>query len=254
MGTSSRVAVGLALCAVLLSACGEEASSAVDPFGDGTWLLVAGDVDGAPLILYDTHPVTLRADGDTVGGTSACNQYGGILRLDGAGVSIDEISMTEMACLDDGVMELEAVYLGALGRVDDAALEGEQLILAADGVRLRFDPVEPESDAALMGPTWELDTVVDGETASTPAAGAWIRFESDGTVTGHNGCNGFGGAYDPMDGFSDLVQTLIGCIDPIAHQESLFMGVLGSQPTLSIEGSRLTITAADGRALVFRIT
>lgn len=223
-----------------------------NPFGEGTWRLVVGEVDGTPLALVATHPVTLRVDGDTVGGTSACNSYGGTLRLDGNRASIDEIYMTEMACIEDGVMELEAAYLEALGLIDTAAVDGVHLVLSGEGVTLRFEVVEPEPDALLIGTTWLLETLVDGETASTPAADASIRFEEDGTVTGHNGCNGFGGTYDPDDGFSDLFQTLIGCMDAVADQETHFMGVLGSQPTLAIEGSQLTITAPDGRALVFR--
>jgi heat shock protein HslJ len=252
---SRRAVVGLLLGTVLLTSCGEEALPLGNPFGHGTWQLVAGEADGAPLALIPTHPVTLRVDDDTVGGTSACNHYGGTLRLEDNRVSIDEIYMTEMACIGVGIMELEATYLEALGRIDTAAVESGLLVLSGEGVTLRFEAVEPEPDASLIGPTWALETIVDGETASTPATDAWIRFDDDRTVSGHNGCNGFGGSYDPDDGFSDLFQTLIGCMDQgIADQELLFMGVLGSGPTLTIEGTQLTITAPDGRALVFGVS
>jgi heat shock protein HslJ len=237
---------------VLFAACGEETQPIVDLFGDRTWRLVDGVADDVPLRLVATHPVTLRVDGDTVGGISACNHYGGRLHIDGHRVRIDQIFMTEMACMEDGVMELEAAYLRGLAGVDTASLDGDHLVLAGESVTLRFAAVEPEADADLYGTDWVLVTLIDAGAASTSAADARIRFETGGTVTGHTGCNGFGGRYDPETGFSELVQTLIGCPGAVGDQEAHLMEVLEGATDVSVEGTRLTIEAPDGRTLIFR--
>jgi heat shock protein HslJ len=247
-----RVAVGSLLVGAILASCGEDRLPMANPFGKGTWRLAEAVVDGAALGLVATHPVTLRSDGDSVGGISACNHYGGRLRLSGGSVTIDEIFMTEMACLDEGVMEMESAYLDALGRVDAVSLEDDHLVLAGDGVTLRFVEMPPEPDSNLTGTTWILETLVVGESASTPAARAELRIGADGVVTGHTGCNALGARYDVDAGFSDVHRTAIGCEEPIMVQEDLIVAVLGSDPTLAIGGSLLTIELPDGRALVYR--
>lgn len=240
------------LTAMLIVSCGGEDSPVAEPFGDDTWRLVAGTMDGAPLRLVDGYPVTLAADEESVGGRSACNHYGGTAARNGARISFDSLHMTAMFCPDDGVMDLETAYLAALGRVDTATLEGDHLLLTADGVTLRFQRVTPEPDAELFDTLWSLDTLIVGGAASTPVADAELRIEADGTVTGHTGCNEFGGRYDEGSGFSSIVMTRIGCEDSIMVQEILISEVLGSGPTLTIVGSVLTITGRDGRALQYR--
>jgi heat shock protein HslJ len=240
------------LTTMFLTACGTEDSPIGEQFSDDTWRLVAGTIDGAPLRLVAGYPVTLAVDGESVGGRSACNHYGGTAARNGARISFDDLHLTAMFCPDDGVMDLETAYLSALGRVDTAARDGDHLLLTADGVTLRFQRVPPEPDAALFGTLWSLDTLIVGEAASTPAADAELRIEADGTVTGHTGCNELGGRYDEGSGFSNIVMTRIGCEDSIMVQEILIAEVLGSAPTLTIVGSVLTITGPDGRALQYR--
>jgi heat shock protein HslJ len=107
------------LAAVLLlasfaAACGEDQPPGADPFGTGTWRLVSATVDGAALVLVDGSPVTLRVDNGQLGGTSACNSYGGpVTILDGVVAIGPDLVMTEMYCMDESVMTLEAAYLAA---------------------------------------------------------------------------------------------------------------------------------------------
>jgi heat shock protein HslJ len=241
------------LLASFAAVCGEDQLPGADPFGTDTWRLVAATVDGAALVLADGSPVTLRVDNGQLGGTSACNSYGGpVTILDGVVTIGPDLVMTEMYCMDETVMTLEAAYLVALPRVDTVAVVGEELLLTGDGVELRFEVVPPEPDAALIGANWALDTITEGEVASTPAAPATLVFAADGSVSGSTGCNSLFGSYAPATGFSALGTTKMACEPPIMEQEALVLEILGPEATLTIEGSLLTIADLEGRTLVYR--
>jgi len=246
----------LALAALsLLAACGAEHTqgSQEDPFGATTWQLRAATVDGTSIPLVDGSPVTLFVDNAQVGGTAACNGYGGpIVVADGVVTIGPSLSQTEMACLADGVMDLEAAYLAALPRVTSAARDGEALVLGGDGVALRFSPQPEPATAPLIGTNWALETIVEGDTASTPAAPATLVLAADGSITGSTGCNQLFGTYDPDTGFGTLGSTKMACKDAVMAQETVVLQILGGAPTLTIDGPILTIADLDGRALVYR--
>lgn len=254
MRTPLTLALAL-LLALSVAACGEE-----QPAGSGsdlteiTWQLTAGTVDGAALSPIATAPVTLRfASDETANGTAACNSYGGPATLGNGTVAFpDGFAVTEMACMDDGVMALEAAYLGALRRVTGFLATDTSLTLTGPGVELRFAALEPEADAALIGTEWALDTIIQGESASTPAGPARIVFGADGSVGGHAGCNNWFGSYDPTTGFSELGSTMMACEEPLMDQESFFLAVLADHATVTVSGQSLTITDLSGNALVFR--
>lgn len=238
--------------ALFVAACGEEQPPGADPFGSTVWQLVSGTADGTALVLVDGHLVTLVVENGAVGGTSACNSYGGDITIENGVVTIGPTFMTEMYCVEDGVMDLEAAYHVALNRINKVALDGDELVLTGTGVELRFVAQPEVPDAALVGTNWTLESIIDGETASTPAAAATIVFAADGTVSGSTGCNSFFGDYSTTAGFGALGMTRMACEEPIMAQESLVAEILGPNATLTIEGSQLTIADLEGRALVFR--
>ena len=55
-----------------------------------------------------------------------------------------------------------------------AAVDGDDLVLTGDGVRLRFTPVAPVPDSPLEGTRWVLETLVEGETAVLDARRAAV--------------------------------------------------------------------------------
>jgi heat shock protein HslJ len=238
--------------AMTIAACGEEQPPGADPFGDTTWQLTSGTVDGTAIVLIDGYPITFQVDNGQVGGRSACNSYGGEITIENGVIVLGPVHMTEMWCGDEAVMDLEAAYLAALARVSGAALEADQLLLTGPGVELRFAAQPEEPDAALIGPMWTLDTIIEGEVASTPAAEATLVFAADGTVSGSTGCNSLFGDYDATTGFGPLGTTKMACEEPIMAQEFLVTSLLGPNATLTIEGNMLTIADLEGRALVYR--
>jgi heat shock protein HslJ len=113
---------------------------------DGEWQLQAGTNHGQAVPIVAGSQITLEIHGTQVGGTAACNQYGGKLQISGTTISITELIQTEMACLDDRLMASESAYLGALPRVTTAGRNGDSLVLTGPEVELRFGRVAPVAE------------------------------------------------------------------------------------------------------------
>ncbi|HET9260041.1 MAG TPA: META domain-containing protein [Acidimicrobiia bacterium] len=101
---------------------------------EGSWQLVSGTVDGTEIPILEAHPVTIVFDEDQASGISACNSYSGSYTLDGSSIEFGNLVMTEMACLDPGVMEAEEAYSAGLLAVETVTLD--------DGLTLRGPDVE----------------------------------------------------------------------------------------------------------------
>ncbi|HXQ37881.1 MAG TPA: META domain-containing protein [Anaerolineales bacterium] len=80
-----------------------------------------------------------------------------------------------------------------------------------------------------------------------------ITFKEDGKVEGNLGCNGFGGDYT-VDGntitFGPIVSTLMFCDGPVGDQETTTLNVFAETVSFAMEGDTVTITSADGSAVV----
>lgn len=251
----------LALLVVLLAACGSPAASAapsasadLDP--TGAWELVAATVDGVPIELLDDHPVTAVLDASSLGGRSACNEYGGRIEGAGDGIRIAELFQTDMACGPDGVMAIEQAYLAALGRVRAIELIDGQLALRGDAVDLRFDPLPEPPTAELVDTTWVLETLFVGDVASSPEGDrATLELRSDGTFSGSTGCRTFTGRWVEFGSQIQAPEFQMGeteCNPELAEQDSHVVSVLGDGFVPSVEGDLLTLLDPGGVGLVYR--
>jgi heat shock protein HslJ len=133
-----RITLLISLLAVL-AACSSTGTPSEELDITGNWQLVSGTVDGQAIPLIDGSPVTLNVTGTEIGGTSACNSYGGQFILDGSSISIGDLVTTLMMCTPD-VMAVETPYTTALPEVDAVAIDGDRLILTGPGVELTFAP------------------------------------------------------------------------------------------------------------------
>jgi heat shock protein HslJ len=254
---------------MLLAACGGGATGSeptdssstpsatgIDAFGDGAWRLVSGTVDGTDLELISTHPVTISLTEDGLGGTAACNSYFGAITAAGDDLTIGELGSTMMACVDEGVMDLEMAYLAALPRATSATVDAGNLVLSGEGVTLTFAPEVAAPDAELEGTSWMLESLVSSEAVSSTVAGtAATLVIANGEATGNTGCNDFGGPVEVVDGrlvSEGLAATEMACAADVMTQEAHVLEVLGAGPTVAIDGDTLTLTSDDGRALVYR--
>ena len=247
----------LALLVVLVAGC-----SAADPGptggGDpqGSWVLVSGRTDAGDLPLVEDHPITLTIDGSSIGGTAACNGYGGRLEATGGGVAIRDLAWTAMACIPDGVMAAEAAYTQALPAVRAIRREGAQLVLEGAGLELRFDPLPEPPTAELVDAMWTLDTLLQGDVATAPMGEpATLELRADGTFGGTTGCRPFDGEW--IENGAQLLATTfamgdVACPPELAEQDSHVVSVIGDGFVPTVEGDRLTLMDAGGQGLVYR--
>lgn len=270
----------LSLVAVVavLAACGgtDDGATSSTTAGDGapeeggaddavlgrTWVLDALTVDGEDATAEggSVPTVSFTAEGE-VSGSGPCNQYFGSYVRDGESVEIAGLGWTEMACLDQSVMEAETAFFDALATVTTMAVVDGRLVLDGPGARFEWVEAAPVPDAALEGTVWELDTFVDGGldgAASSTVAGTEVTLVVEGSqVSGNAGCNSYSGEV-AVDGdrftVGPLAQTFKLCNEPagVTDQETRFLERLGGVTTWSVEGARLTLTADDGAGLSFR--
>jgi len=127
--------VTISLCLCLLSAC--VFINQNDTLDGTAWLLTL--IDNIPP-LSGTR-LTVEFSSQLVDGSSGCNSYGGSYDIKGEKIFINQIAMTEMACLDPGVMEQEQTFIKYLQDAQNFALsEGYLLIFRSDGKALTFVP------------------------------------------------------------------------------------------------------------------
>ncbi|MEQ8718324.1 MAG: META domain-containing protein [Acidimicrobiales bacterium] len=255
-----------AVLALVAGACGDDdvatggdGSPEVDGGTDtgsfeGAWHLTSGVVDGEPVPLVEGHRITMTIAGGEVGGVAACNSYGGSVTIDDGSFSLGEVGWTAMGC-EPAVTASEQAYLGGLMRATTVAHDGDAIVLVGDGVELRFDELPPVPTADLVDTVWGLDTIIDGETASTVAGEpATLELRSDGTLSGSTGCRTLTGTW--LESGDTIVTPELAadgdCPDELARQDGHVIEVVGDGFTAEIDGQRLTLTSAGNIGLSFR--
>ncbi len=251
-----------------LAACGsDDLSLPSDPVGgsgagpsdtvslDGAWVLISATVDGRALALDDLYRVTMTIDGSEIGGRAACNGYGGSVTIDNGAFSVGALSQTQMAC-EPAVMEIESEFMRGLAGVTDAVRTGGTALLTGEGVEYTFDLLPPVPTADLIGVVWVLDTIIQGETASSTIAGAdpaTLLLNADGTFVGGTGCREISGEYVVS---GDTVQfTSFGadgeCSSDVERQDGQVIAALEGGFTVAIDGNRLVVTSSGGEGLSY---
>lgn len=137
----------------------------------------------------------------------------------------------------------------------------------ADGSSLRYTLVEqvaklPAAGAArgapadLDGTTWLLTGIDAGQGAAAPAAGRGEPTFSfaEGRLGGSAGCNRMSASYSQSGetlSVGPIMSTKMACPEPLMQQESAVGAILMAAERAVVAGDTLTISAADGRSLVF---
>jgi heat shock protein HslJ len=247
--------------AALLAACGVNQGpapsepNASEPVVIGDWVLTGGSIDGVDAPVLDDHRITLMITGRTIGGTSACNSYGGEIVMEADGLHLENLSQTEMAC-EEPAMAAEFEYLNALARVRALARDGEELVASGDGVELRFAAVPPPPTAQMVGTRWVLDTVLVGDVAASPMGEpATLELLEDGTFSGSTGCRHFSGEW--TEAGDQILAPSWGmyeteCPADLMDQDSHVVSVIGDGFIPSVEGELLTLMDPGGVGLVYR--
>ena len=114
----------------LLSACAGVLPGSGDPLDGTSWIL---KMYGGASLIPGTE-ITLAFEEGQVRGSSGCNTYGGSYQVDGDKITMSDLFMTEMACLDPaGVMDQELEYLELLRDAQAFQVDEGELVIEAAG-------------------------------------------------------------------------------------------------------------------------
>lgn len=255
IGLSAAVLLGAAACADV------EPDTTAPSSLEGDWVLEAGDGPSGPIDIVEGHRPTLTIDGERWRG-QVCNIYDTTVAIDGSTVSFDGVSRTEMACMNGGIMESEDAYLDAFGAVSSFEVADDGLRLVGQDVALDYQRVEPTPDVPLVGTTWQLESLVDGDQPDSGVTqareAATFRLDEDGTLLASTGCRELTGPYrlegDTLElgevGSDDVTCEDAHLVGQDSHVEAT---LLADQPVrASVDGDRLELVAPSGRALHYR--
>lgn len=206
---------------------------------------------GEPRPLVPSTRIFLTFDeaGRNVGASAGCNSFSGPYEVEGNRLVVDQMGGTEMGC-DEARHAQDQWLVDLLMSDPNFELDGDRLILTSGATVVSLlDREVADPDRSLTGTTWVLDTLVEGEVASTPPAGtrASIAFDDDGTFSIETGCNSGGGRYT-LEGdrltFTSYETTLMACKDEREVLEAHMLGLLQAGGVeVEIEADHLTIDA-----------
>lgn len=249
-----------------LTACGSGSQDAADPATlDLVGATFVGDdvtVDGAPNPLVKGSTIRLTFSDGSIGASAGCNQMGGGATWDDGVLRTSNLFTTEMAC-EEPLMRQDTWLADLLSSEPTLQRDGDLLVLTNEGTVITLtDERIAVPDVALTGTTWQLDTIITGDAASSVPGGvtSTLRFTADGRVQVRPGCNTGNGSY-AVDGsvvtFEPIATTKMACPGPQMQVESTVLQVLDGSVDLSIDGTALTLTppqaTTDGTtALIYR--
>lgn len=251
---------------------GETGSDDVGPDPDdggmdieGSWTLISLVEEGDMAIpLPDDAVIDLRVDGTEIGGTAACNQFGGSVEVgeDGS-FAASELFQTEMTCEPPELMETETRYLTAMAAATSWTIEEQQLTLDGPEAQLVYERTPDPVDAELEGTVWQLDSFYEGtgpdgsvtnqvgmETVTlTITAGAATVESPCGTAAGTAVLDA------DTPGSIGLVLTLAeeGCSDEEGALLAETLTSLGRVDRYQVEVSQLTLSSGDDPVIGFTV-
>jgi heat shock protein HslJ len=267
--TTTLLVLALVLAA---GACGQEripragaadstsASSGGEPWGK-TFLSTEVTENGQPRPLVDGSRITLNFfdDGHRLGAQAGCNHMGGPASFQGDRLIVNDLATTEMGC--DPPRHAQDEWLARfLTSRPSWARSGSTLTLDNGSVRIVLEDREVANpDRPLRGTKWVVDTLVEGDAASSVPAGveAYLTFEDDKQFRGNTGCNGMGGNSAVNEGkstiaFSEVITTKMACDDDRMRVERAVLATLDGDVRYQIDADALRLDAPNGHGLRLR--
>ena len=269
-GMRTKTTTTLLLLALLLvaGACGRERlpqAGAADPNGGEPWghtfLSTSVTEDGQPRELVPGTRITLNffTDGHRLGAQAGCNQMGGPASFAGGHLVVNDMSTTEMGCDPPRHAQDEwlAKFLTSRPTWDRS---GSRLTLDNGTTRIVLEDREAaDPDRPLRGTKWVVDTIVEGDAASSvpPGVEAWVTFEDGKRFSGNTGCNGMGGNSVVDEGastitFSEVISTKMACDDDRMRVERAVTETLDGKVAYQIDADSLRLDHPAGRGLRLR--
>jgi heat shock protein HslJ len=223
------VALAITLLATLIAAC----STAGPALNGREFLSVEVSDGGGPKELVAGTRIRLRFGATDAGANAGCNGLGGTYRIELGQLIYEPGAQTAMGCRQP--LEAQDAWLAAFLDSDPMiVLTGNELLLTNGATSIRFlDREVAEPDLNIAGPTWTVESLLDGTTASSvpEGASATMVFKADGTVEVDTGCNRGSGTWE-LEGagirIEALALTKMACQGPGAQLEGAVMSVLSA--------------------------
>ena len=211
------------------------------------------EVTGHELVANTTISISFDTSG-ALAARSGCNSIGGSYSVANATLNVDALSQTKMGCAPELMSQDE--WLVSLLSADPSFLVGADTLVISGptGTISMLDKKIAQPDASLVGTRWLVDTIIQGDVASTPPQGAVgsILFGSDGALAASLGCN-TGSAQFTVAGdnitIGAMVTTRMACLGEAAELEKHMLAVLAGAVQFAIDGDALTLTADSGAGL-----
>jgi heat shock protein HslJ len=181
---------------------------------------------------------------------AGCNTLAGSYRIEGGRLLADQLGGTEIGC--DAARHAQDDWLARIVASKPAIVfSGDTIFLSSDGTTLQLRDQElVEPDTPLVATTWVVDTIIEGDTASSAAAAgrATIFFPSAIRIEVYDGCNRASGAIEIAD---DAVR-IIDLPAPVhgncpAGTQLNYTKVLAGRVRFEIDADRLMLTNGAGR-------
>ena len=245
-------ALVIGLSAFLLAGCGGSKADDSKELGAHQWQ--ATTIGGVSAT--QGQPVTAAFEGGTITGNTGINQYQGSYdTASGNGISIKIGPMTRAAG-SPVAMKIEAAYIAALGQATSYKVDDSKLtLMGSSGTELVVYKVF--KPASLTGTDWEVTMYNNGRggfqsVLSTSTVTA--KFDPDGSLSGNGGVNQYNTTYTTSGSSTISIKppatTMMAGPPEVMDQETAYFAALGKTTTYAIEGSTLTLRAADGAAMV----
>jgi heat shock protein HslJ len=254
------------LLALLLavSGCGDRGAGGApaSPGGQGgdpdlrgrTFLSATVTENGRPRTLAGRSRVSFQfTDDGRLLATAGCNTMAGPVSLAGGRIEVTELATTGAGC-QAPLHDQDAWLATFLESRPSWRLDGTSLVVSSSTTELVLQDKEvAEPDLPLQATRWTVDTLVDGQTASSIPAGAEasLVFEPD-TVVVSAGCNSGSAGYQLSAStirFDAVATTRKACEPDRMALENAVLAVLNGEVTFEINSDRLTLTHPSGKAL-----
>lgn len=262
----TRTTITLLLLLLLSAGCGRGTisqsgadNSDHEPWGR-TFLSTSVTENGQPKPLVEGTRISLRfSDGREIGAQAGCNSMGGPASFEAGRLVVGDLATTEMGC--DPARHTQDEWLARfLTSRPKAELAAETLTLENDSTRVVLtDRRVTEPDRPLRGTKWMVDTIVEGESASSVPAGAEasVIFGDGDRLSGNTGCNGMGGKAVVHEDthtvtFSEVITTKMACDDDRMRLERAVLATLKGDVAYGIEADVLRLDGPDGHGLRLR--
>ena len=124
-----------------------------------------------------------------------------------------------------------------------------------EGIELLVQRTTGEDAAAAIVGSWLAEDIGGGGVIDDVQS--TLTIAADGTVTGHGGCNGFGGSAtieDDKIAFGPMAGTLMACAEAIMNQERKFHDALSRTASFAIDDAGKLVLFDEGGAELARFS